>query len=1318
MATKPTQSIFPIENGKLLTPLDCNNLQLINLDESNLSGGGGGGGSGNDTGTTTALLKGDGNHGFADALPGIDYATASSVIGLETETDHDADISVLTDLVATNTADILLKADDAATTAALALKLNVSTFESYQASNDSAIALKADEADLTALEDVVALKAADADLQAYILSNDAEVALKAYMTDVDAAIGLKADITALNDGLALKEPLLPTAPSDGWILSGNTDDSKAWVDPITLGTSNQTFTDGGSNTDTSWESNQANFVDPDDVGLSITGTNIPGGTTIASVTDENTIVLSQATTGTGTGLTFTIYNRLSVPVGGGTVTSVAVSSASVNDLLTIGVTNPTTSPIIGITKPTVLANTFYGSNVIGAPVFMSAATSRTALGGTAVGQALFQATSISATSWPRVNADNSVTMRSSANVLTDIGGESALTFAPFPPFSRSTNTITLAAAGSGVAGYLTAADWNTFNSKLAGTTAITVQAPLATTASGLLSSGITLSIPSATTGRDGYLTSTDWNTFNGKVGTGMTIVATAPLTIDGLASANLSSSPRTLAMPAAAGDLVGPPVVPLQSGYLTGADHNLFVQKPPNSRQISVSAPLTGGGDLSANRTIAIPSATAVRDGYLAKEDFAAFSSGSAHTQEITAAGGTVTVTASTPPITRVVFKTTLTSALTVNLPLPNLYTAASGYPFLEFVDVASPPAMTSFGITLTATGGSLLDGVVNGSVVLPRSLTYMRLNSDASSSPGRWTSTKYFVDSFRDATTSTKSATVDVSGLTASATRVIKVANAATSVTVIPFDPIGPTVATPNTPRQFLTGVGGSATVGVTGSTVNGAFMSSTVSPTDILPNQVTVADADLVITPSDGTVDTIRLSTTNNALLTAVRNYTFPNVDLYSPGESVRFYDASGCVNTTFYARVITGVGNTFNGQASINITEPFFNRIFVADPTGHNWTVSTFGGTSGSGLTLDPWHSVTPSGGIATINCVPNVVENHHVVNMTGAITLAMTGTIPAGVTGRIKFRDTTGGHIVTVPNSIGKTPSPGVGVFTTSSGTNVEDEYGWDWDTINYNFYPLGRNMLAAAAPAFNTIADDTTAAAGTAGNQPQNDSVARLYIATKLIANGGVGAGVSYLIGRIRLSLFRVGTPTYGLKVEVRADNGLGTSPTTTLVSTVSTAVPASGLGTTETNVDFDASGTLVNGTTYWIVLSGDGSTDATFTDGHTDTTTNVVGPPATSIFTSATATFVSTDAGKVVVAPALGIPTNTTISSVTNSTTVVLNKNVTATGTGSFTIQNRHFVDWVYHPPPGGTNQMWSSSNGITWTSVSGNRLAKYITYK
>lgn len=77
------------------------------------------------------------------------------------------------------------------------------------------------------------------------------------------------------------------------------------------------FTDGVTNTDTSLVSATANFASTD-VGKTVTGSGIPGGTTISSVTNPTTVVLSAATTATATGVTFTIANRISQPNGGGT----------------------------------------------------------------------------------------------------------------------------------------------------------------------------------------------------------------------------------------------------------------------------------------------------------------------------------------------------------------------------------------------------------------------------------------------------------------------------------------------------------------------------------------------------------------------------------------------------------------------------------------------------------------------------------------------------------------------------------------------------------------------------------------------------------------------------------------------------------------------------------------------------------------------------------------------------------------------------------------------------------------------------------------
>jgi hypothetical protein len=69
------------------------------------------------------------------------------------------------------------------------------------------------------------------------------------------------------------------------------------------------------------------------------------------------------------------------------------------------------------------------------------------------------------------------------------------------------------AATTSVSGYLTSTDWNTFNNKGSGTvTSVTGTAPVVS------SGGATpaISMAAANTTTNGYLTSTDWNTFNGK----------------------------------------------------------------------------------------------------------------------------------------------------------------------------------------------------------------------------------------------------------------------------------------------------------------------------------------------------------------------------------------------------------------------------------------------------------------------------------------------------------------------------------------------------------------------------------------------------------------------------------------------------------------------------------------------------------------------------------------------------------------------------------------------------------------------------------
>ena len=111
--------------------------------------------------------------------------------------------------------------------------------------------------------------------------------------------------------------------------------------------------------------------------------------------------------------------------------------------------------------------------------------------------------------------------------------------APVVSSGGNTPAISMPAATTSVNGYLTSTDWNTFNNKGSGTvTSVTATAPI--TSSG----GATpnLAMPAATTSVNGYLTSTDWNTFNGK-GSG-TVTSVAALTL-GTTGTDLSSTVAT-----------------------------------------------------------------------------------------------------------------------------------------------------------------------------------------------------------------------------------------------------------------------------------------------------------------------------------------------------------------------------------------------------------------------------------------------------------------------------------------------------------------------------------------------------------------------------------------------------------------------------------------------------------------------------------------------------------------------------------------------------------------------------------------------------
>jgi hypothetical protein len=107
----------------------------------------------------------------------------------------------------------------------------------------------------------------------------------------------------------------------------------------------------------------------------------------------------------------------------------------------------------------------------------------------------------------------SVTNGSGSISIANTGVTSVSGTAPVASSGGSTPTISMAAANSTTNGYLTSTDWNTFNNKGSGTvTSVTGTSPISS------SGGATpaISISQASTSTNGYLSSTDWNTFNGK----------------------------------------------------------------------------------------------------------------------------------------------------------------------------------------------------------------------------------------------------------------------------------------------------------------------------------------------------------------------------------------------------------------------------------------------------------------------------------------------------------------------------------------------------------------------------------------------------------------------------------------------------------------------------------------------------------------------------------------------------------------------------------------------------------------------------------
>ena len=136
-------------------------------------------------------------------------------------------------------------------------------------------------------------------------------------------------------------------------------------------------------------------------------------------------------------------------------------------------------------------------------------------------------------------------------------------------YNNTTGTFSILQSGTSQAGYLSSTDWNTFNNK-ASLTAFSATTPLS------YNSGTgAFSIQVANSGQSGYLTNTDWNTFNNKQAAlsfgNLTETSSSVLTIAGGTGAVIGSG-TTIAVKQAGST---------QSGYLSSTDWNTFNNKQP-----------------------------------------------------------------------------------------------------------------------------------------------------------------------------------------------------------------------------------------------------------------------------------------------------------------------------------------------------------------------------------------------------------------------------------------------------------------------------------------------------------------------------------------------------------------------------------------------------------------------------------------------------------------------------------------------------------------------------------------------------------------
>jgi hypothetical protein len=157
--------------------------------------------------------------------------------------------------------------------------------------------------------------------------------------------------------------------------------------------------------------------------------------------------------------------------------------------------------------------------------------------------------------------------------------------APIASSGGTTPAISISQASTSTNGYLSSTDWNTFNGKQpAGTYVNSVTGTAPVVSSGGVNPAI--SMAAATSSTNGYLTSTDWNTFNGKQAAGTYVTAITIASSNGFAGTSSGGATPALTLTTSI------------TGLLKG-NGTAISAATANTDYMGVSAPITKTADFT-----------------------------------------------------------------------------------------------------------------------------------------------------------------------------------------------------------------------------------------------------------------------------------------------------------------------------------------------------------------------------------------------------------------------------------------------------------------------------------------------------------------------------------------------------------------------------------------------------------------------------------------------------------------------------------------------------------------------------------------------